>query len=173
MLEINSTMLLKKHKRSAEVRSPLSKNLGNEYGKGNARVVKGDTVKILRGEYKNVEGKVERVNTERSTLIIEGVQKEVAKGGKVKAHIHSSNVMITSINTQDPRRKTTIQKTKKSHKSLVKSSDLKGKNRAKSKKESRKVNETLKVDRIIKKQGKKTSSSKIKKNNKEKTKVES
>jgi large subunit ribosomal protein L24 len=112
MLEINANMLLKKHKRFANIRSKLSENLKKEYEKRNARVIKGDTVKIMRGEYKNVEGKVEKVNTERSTLIIEGVQKEVAKGGKVKVHIHSSNVMITSLNTQDKKRENVIKKIK-------------------------------------------------------------
>ena len=114
MLEINVNMLLKKHKRFANIRSKLSENLKKEYEKRNASVIKGDTVKIMRGEYKNVEGKVEKVNTERSTLIIEGVQKEVAKGGKVKVHIHihSSNVMITSLNTQDKKRENVIKKIK-------------------------------------------------------------
>ncbi|MDR4510981.1 MAG: 50S ribosomal protein L24 [Nitrososphaeraceae archaeon] len=167
MLEINSNMFLNKHKRSAQIRSPLSKNLGNEYGKGNARVVKGDTVKILRGEYKNVEGKVERVNTERSTLIIEGVQKEIAKGGKVKVHIHSSNVMITSINTQDPRRKNTIQKMKKQNKNKV--SNSKDKKKPNSEKESSKVKKSLRVDKIIKRQGRKSTTSNIQENNKDKT----
>lgn len=112
MLEINANMLLRKHRRFANIRSKLSENLKKEYGKRNARVIKGDTVKITRGEYKNVEGKVEKVNTERSTLIIEGVQKEVAKGGKVKVHIHSSNVMITSLNMQDKKRENVIKKIK-------------------------------------------------------------
>jgi large subunit ribosomal protein L24 len=112
MLEINANMLLRKHRRFATIRSKLSENLKKEYGKRNARVIQGDTVKIMRGEYKNVEGKVEKVNTERSTLIIEGVQKEVAKGGKVKVHIHSSNVMISSLNMQDKKRENVIKKIK-------------------------------------------------------------
>lgn len=167
MLEINSNMLLKKHKRSAQIRSPLSKNLGNEVGKGNARVVKGDTVKILRGEYKNVEGKVERVNTERSTLIIEGVQKEIAKGGKIKVHIHSSKVMITSLNMQDKRRGSIVQKIKEGS-SKVKGKRSRSRNTRKSIPVAKisKVGKSLKVDRVIKKRARKTTISDIQENNK-------
>ena len=48
-----------------------------------------------------IEGKVEKVNTERSTLSIEGVQREKIRGGKVKVQVHASNVQIISLNTDD------------------------------------------------------------------------
>ena len=76
------------------------------------RVIKGDTVRILRGEYVGVEGKVEKVNTERSTLSIEGVQREKIRGGKVKVQIHASNVQIISVNTDDDYRMKGTQKAK-------------------------------------------------------------
>jgi len=75
-------------------------------------VITGDTVKVLRGEYKNVEGKVEKVKTGRSTLFIEGIQREASKGGKVKVQIHSSNVIITSFNLHDKNRSNVIRKVK-------------------------------------------------------------
>src|SRR5215212_11659415 len=114
MIHKNTTLNIKKHKLDKHIRSPLSENLRSEYKKRNARVIKGDTVKVLRGEYKNVEGKVEKVKTGRSTLFIEGIQREASKGGKVKVQIHSSNVMITSLNLQDKQRGNVIQKIKSS-----------------------------------------------------------
>lgn len=105
---------IKKHQIDKSICSPLADNLRNEYHKRNARVIKGDTVKVLRGEYKNVEGKVEKVKTGRSTLFIEGIQREASKGGKVKVQIHSSNVMITSLNLQDKQRGNVIRKIKSS-----------------------------------------------------------
>lgn len=105
---------IKKHKIDKNICSPLADNLRNEYHKRNARVIKGDTVKVLRGEYKNVEGKVEKVKTGRSALFIEGIQREASKGGKVKVQIHSSNVMITSLNLQDKQRGNVIRKIKSS-----------------------------------------------------------
>jgi large subunit ribosomal protein L24 len=110
MINKNTTLNIKKHKLDKHIRSPLSENLRNEYNKRNARVIKGDTVKVLRGEYKNVEGKVEKVRTGRSTLLIEGIQREASKGGKVKVQIHSSNVIITSFNLHDKNRSNVIRK---------------------------------------------------------------
>ena len=54
----------------------LSENLREQHSKRSMRVIKGDTVRILRGEYVGIEGKVEKVNTEKSKLSIEGVQRE-------------------------------------------------------------------------------------------------
>jgi large subunit ribosomal protein L24 len=112
MINKNSTLNIKKHQLDKHIRSPLSENLRSEYKKRNARVIKGDTVKVLRGEYKNVEGKVEKVKTGRSTLFIEGIQREASKGGKVKVQIHSSNVIITSFNLHDKNRSNVIRKVK-------------------------------------------------------------
>jgi large subunit ribosomal protein L24 len=94
------------------------------------RVIKGDTVRILRGEYVGIEGKVEKVNTEKSTLSIEGVQREKIRGGNVKVQVHASNVQIISLNTDDdyrikgtPRsqdKNTNIKKGKDMQKSTVK-----------------------------------------------------
>jgi large subunit ribosomal protein L24 len=112
MTNKNTTLNIKKHILDKHIRSPLSENLRKEYNKRNARVITGDTVKVLRGEYKNVEGKVEKVKTGRSTLFIEGIQREASKGGKVKVQIHSSNVIITSFNLHDKKRSNVIRKVK-------------------------------------------------------------
>ena len=112
MTNKNTTFNIKKHILDKHICSPLSENLRSEYNKRNARVIKGDTVKVLRGEYKNVEGKVEKVKTGRSTLFIEGIQREASKGGKVKVQIHSSNVIITSFNLHDKNRSNVIRKVK-------------------------------------------------------------
>jgi len=114
MVNKSNIINIKKHIIDKNIRSPLADTLRDDYHKRNARVIKGDTVKVLRGEYKNVEGKVEKVKTGRSTLFIEGIQREASKGGKVKVQIHSSNVMITSLNLQDKQRGNVIQKIKPS-----------------------------------------------------------
>lgn len=93
--------LISKHKRDKLLGANLSENLREQQNRRSMRVVKGDTVRILRGEYVGIEGKVEKVNTERSTLSIEGVQREKIRGGNVKVQIHASNVQIISLNTDD------------------------------------------------------------------------
>jgi large subunit ribosomal protein L24 len=104
--------LISKHKREKLLGANLSENLRNQHNKRSMRVIKGDTVRILRGEYVGIEGKVEKVNTERSTLSIEGVQREKIRGGKVKVQIHASNVQIISMNTDDEYRMKGTQKAK-------------------------------------------------------------
>ena len=104
--------LISKHKREKLLGANLSENLRNQHKKRSMRVIKGDTVRILRGEYVGIEGKVEKVNTERSTLSIEGVQREKIRGGKVKVQIHASNVQIISVNTDDEYRMKGTQKAK-------------------------------------------------------------
>lgn len=104
--------LISKHKREKLLGANLSENLRNQHNKTSMRVIKGDTVRILRGEYVGIEGKVEKVNTERSTLSIEGVQREKIRGGKVKVQIHASNVQIISVNTDDDYRMKGTQKAK-------------------------------------------------------------
>jgi large subunit ribosomal protein L24 len=104
--------LISKHKREKLLGANLSENLRKEHNKRSMRVIKGDTVRILRGEYVGIEGKVEKVNTEGSTLSIEGVQREKIRGGKVKVQIHASNVQIISVNTDDEYRMKGTQKSK-------------------------------------------------------------
>jgi large subunit ribosomal protein L24 len=104
--------LISKHKRDKFLGANLSENLREQHSSRSMRVIKGDTVRILRGEYVGIEGKVEKVNTERSTLSIEGVQREKIRGGNVKVQIHASNVQIISLNTDDEYRIKGTKKTK-------------------------------------------------------------
>jgi len=122
--------LISKHKRDKFLGANLSENLREQHRKRSMRVIKGDTVRILRGEYVGIEGKVEKVNTEKSTLSIEGVQREKIRGGNVKVQVHTSNVQIISLKTDDDYRmkgttkskdkNTNIKKGKGTKKSTVK-----------------------------------------------------
>jgi large subunit ribosomal protein L24 len=126
--------LISKHKRDKFLGANLSENLRKQHSRRGMRVIKGDTVRILRGEYVGIEGKVEKVNTERSTLSIEGVQREKIRGGNVKVQIHASNVQIISLNTDDEYRmkgtkktkdkNTTVKKEKETKKSIAKTTEI-------------------------------------------------
>lgn len=87
--------------RSKQLGSPLSKELRQKYGKRSVRVIEGDTVKVFRGEYKDVDGKVAKVSTQSNSVAIEGIKKEKGKGDKFDVLIHTSNVIVTSLNTDD------------------------------------------------------------------------
>ena len=87
--------------RSKQLGANLSKDLQKKYGKKSARVVEGDSVTILRGEFKGVDGKVSKISTQKSSVAIEGVKKEKTKGDKFDVYIHTSNLVITSLNGDD------------------------------------------------------------------------
>lgn len=110
MRGINPKLIhLPKHKRDKMVGAILEDSLRKQYGKKNIRVIKGDSIRVMRGEYKGVEGKVEKVNTEHATFHIEGIQREKIRGGQVKVPIHSSNVMVISLNLDDNYRSKKLQ----------------------------------------------------------------
>ena len=105
MTNINSKMLhTPKHVRDGMIHSTLAENLREEYGRRSIRVIKGDNVRVMRGEYNGIEGKIEKVNTQRGTLAIEGIQREKVRGGNVKVQIHASNVKIIGLNLDDKKR---------------------------------------------------------------------
>lgn len=89
------------HHVSRQLAAPLSDELQQKYRKSSARVVEGDSVKVLRGEFKGVEGKVTSVSTLKRGVAIEGIKREKLKGGNVDIYIHPSNVMITALNLED------------------------------------------------------------------------
>jgi large subunit ribosomal protein L24 len=110
MRRVNPKLIhIPKHQRDKMVGAVLEESLRKQYGRKNIRVVKGDSIRVMRGEYKGVEGKVEKVNTEHATLHIEGIQREKIRGGQVKVPIHSSNVMVISLNLDDDYRSSKLQ----------------------------------------------------------------
>ncbi len=87
--------------KSKQVSSPLSKDLQKKYAKKSVRVVEGDSIKIVRGEFKGVDGKIGNISVAKSSLAIEGVKKEKTKGEKFDVYVHSSNVIVTGLNSAD------------------------------------------------------------------------
>lgn len=87
--------------RSKLLCSHLSKDLQQKYKKRSVRITEGDSVKVLRGEFKGVSGKITKVSTVMNGVSIEGVKKEKLKGGNLDVLIHPSNLIVTDLNTED------------------------------------------------------------------------
>ena len=105
--------------RSRQLASPLSKDLRKKYNKRSVRVIEGDTVLVVRGEYKEIVGKVIKSNAAEGTIAIEDIKKEKGKGEKIDVMIHASNVVITSLDTSDKWRRARLEG-KKSKNMIVK-----------------------------------------------------
>src|SRR5215217_3277252 len=84
MAGINPKLIhIPKHQRDKMVGAMLEDSLRKQYGRKNIRVIKGDSVRVMRGEYKGVE---------------------------VKVPIHSSNVMVIGLNLDDDYRSNKLQR---------------------------------------------------------------
>jgi len=87
--------------KSKQLGSALSKDLHKKYGRRSVRVIEGDSIRIVRGEYKGVDGKISKISTQKNSVSIEGIKKEKTKGDKFDVYIHTSNLVVTSLNTGD------------------------------------------------------------------------
>jgi large subunit ribosomal protein L24 len=81
--------------------APLSDELRKAQGRRSYPVRKGDTVKIVRGDFAGVEGKVTDIDTHGRRLFVEGVTREMTSGTSTNVSVHSSKVMITKLNLDD------------------------------------------------------------------------
>jgi large subunit ribosomal protein L24 len=85
--------------------SQLSTELRERHGRRSARPRVGDTVRIVKGEYKDIEGKITSVDSHAGMVMVEGVTHEKTKGGTSPVPISSSNVIITNLALEDKLRK--------------------------------------------------------------------
>jgi large subunit ribosomal protein L24 len=75
--------------------------LRKKYGKRSARIVEGDTASIVRGEFAGVDGKVTKISIADRGVNIEGVKKEKLKGEKFDVYVHTTNIVISGLNSDD------------------------------------------------------------------------
>ena len=92
------------HVRTTLVAGHLSKDLREKHKRRGMRIRQGDTVKIMRGQFKGKTGKVDRIDTKKARIHISGIGKTKKDGGKVLYPIRASNIMITDLNLNDKKR---------------------------------------------------------------------
>ena len=87
----------------------LSKDLRKKYGRRSITVRKGDTVKILRGQFRNKSGNVESVDLKKLKIFIAGVDRQKRDGSKARYPLEPSNIMITDLSLEDKKRQKSIE----------------------------------------------------------------
>ncbi len=97
---------------SSKIRATIAHEQREKYGIRSVRIRRDDRVRVLRGEYKGVEGKITKIYTESGRINIEGVTREKISGGSIPIKIHASNVMVTSLNLDDQWRRKKLEKIK-------------------------------------------------------------
>jgi large subunit ribosomal protein L24 len=90
-----------KHRRRKMLSSHLSDDLTARYQSKHVSVRTGDRVRVMRGEFAGLEGKVERVDYSTGRIFVEGMTREKAAGVSSKFPVHSSKVLIMNLNLSD------------------------------------------------------------------------
>ena len=98
------------HLKRKWIAAHLDENLLLKYDKRAIPVIKGDTVRVMRGNFHGHEDKVAKVNTKKNTLEIEGITMSKADGNKIAKPVHHSNVMITKLNLTDKWRREKLER---------------------------------------------------------------
>ena len=88
----------------------LSKELQEKHGTRSARVRQGDKVRILRGNNKGKEGKVERVDMKNTKVYVTKMERTKPDGNKVPVGLHPSSIMIIELNLDDKKRRAKLEK---------------------------------------------------------------
>jgi large subunit ribosomal protein L24 len=92
------------HVRGRFLNAPLSAELREKYGRRSARIILGDTVKVVRGDFAGEEGIVDMIDTQNGRIVVHGVAITRADGTEVPRPVNASNACITKLNLKDSRR---------------------------------------------------------------------
>lgn len=93
-----------KHVIRKNISSHLSNELYAKYGTRSLSVVKGDTVKVMRGKFKGFEGKISKVNVKAREVAVEGITISKSDKKQVLKYIDASKLLITRLNLEDKKR---------------------------------------------------------------------
>lgn len=90
----------------------LSKELRKKIGKRNIPIKKDDKVKIMRGKFKGKEGKILKVNTKYSRVLIEGINVKKMDGSQANVPLKTSNLQIIELSERKMKKEKVIVKEK-------------------------------------------------------------
>jgi len=93
-----------------QMRGNLSEKLREKYGIRSVSVRKGDTVKILRGDFAGIEGKVIETDRRSQRVTVEGVTREKVSGEQTRVPVHVSKITVTSLDMGDRWRSEKLEK---------------------------------------------------------------
>ncbi len=90
-----------KHKKRKMLSARLSDDLVARHKVKHLPIRTGDSVRIMRGDFAGLEGKVERVEYSSGRIYVEGMTREKAAGVSSKLPVHASKVYVTNLNLSD------------------------------------------------------------------------
>ena len=92
------------HEKKNLLKCRLDEFLQEEYGLRSLVVKKGDLVKIMRGQFRDTEGKVTAVSYRDGRVFLDNATLTKADGKEVSVPIHPSNLMLVKLELDDERK---------------------------------------------------------------------
>ncbi|MGQ0534898.1 MAG: 50S ribosomal protein L24 [Methanobacteriota archaeon] len=89
------------HIRNRQVSAHLADALMTKYKRRSVVLRKGDTVKVMRGEFRGHSGKVLAVDVKNMRVHVEGVTVKKSKGQEKPRPISSTNLLVTKLELAD------------------------------------------------------------------------
>ena len=89
------------HVRQKFLHAHLSKELRKKYSKRSIALRKGDSIKVMRGQFKNKTGRVDEVSVKKTQVYVNGIELVKRDGTKARYPLQPSNLMITELNMDD------------------------------------------------------------------------
>ncbi len=99
------------HLRHRDLAAHLAEVLLVKYNRRSFPLVRGDTVKVMRGAFRGHEEKVASVDLKLGKVTVEGVTVTKADGTKKARPVDPSNLLITRLNLTDPSRRDRLTRT--------------------------------------------------------------
>lgn len=98
------------HVKQKFVRTHLSKELRKKYSKRSIGLRKGDKIKVMHGQFKKHEGKVEMIDLKKTRVFVNGVETTKKDGTKKMIALNPSNLMVVELNLDDKFRQKSLEK---------------------------------------------------------------
>ena len=92
------------HERKKLLKARLDEFLQEEYGLRSLVVKKGDLVRIMRGQFRDTEGKVTMVSYKTVRVFLDNATITKADGKEASVPIHPSNLMLVKLELDDERK---------------------------------------------------------------------
>ena len=92
------------HANKNRLKCRLDEFLQEEYGLRSLVVKTGDLVKVMRGQFRETEGKVVRVDYQDVQVFLDSATVTKADGKEVNVPVHPSNLMLVKLELDDERK---------------------------------------------------------------------
>ncbi|MBU0761152.1 MAG: 50S ribosomal protein L24 [Nanoarchaeota archaeon] len=100
------------HTKHKFLSAQLSKELRKKHGKKSIPIRKNDEVLVMRGSFKKKKAKVITIDLKRTRIALENIQRTKKDGTKVSVWFHPSSLQIQTLNLEDKKRISALNKSK-------------------------------------------------------------